>query len=253
MGRRDISQRYIRLTGWVWIAVFACAAFAALFAVLVRTNPDEGIKAGEILQAVASLAGSALGILGAFMLARWSLSEAERDRRAHRHDLAFLTMNTIVDLISRYAAWSMAFEKLDVTNKAIIEFMNHKNQYDDGKINASPGLRDELVASFPRLEINLDALIANHDIFNKNCRYLLLLAQANASATELAPAFQDFLKPLSYATGGIAAILLFYETTAGLADVEQSFREEARAIAAFASAGRKLAERTAPDLKLDWS
>lgn len=243
MGWKDI-----RWTGRLWIAVTACIAFAALFAALVPRGCEDCIKPGEILQSVANLIGAAIGTFGAFMVARWSLGQAERDRLEHRAELALLTMNSILDLLEQLDRWSMAFNNLDGGFIETVKFEQLINKYAKAIVRTSSALRRERVASFPGLEVTLAALESSYSDLKT------FLGQSTGSSgnigdTEfLSNSYRAFVSRVVVTAGCIESIHLQYQKAARLAGHKIAFKKQAEKIARIKVAAEDLARRTAPDV-----
>jgi hypothetical protein len=250
MGRRDISQRYIRLTGWVWIAVIACATFAALFASLVPIKTEDYLKPGEILQSIANLIGAAIGTFGAFMVARWSLGQAERDRQEHRSALALLAMNAILDLLEQYVRWSKAFDRLDRTSRSIENFIPIKNEYVRETLKTSPVLRGELISSFPALENALHGIESgdnNFHIFFEQC----FRSRRDPSSEVFIASYNSFIDNLLAVANFMSDLAERSDAAMSLRGSSGGFKKDYNDIVVFRDAVRALAKRTALSAKTD--
>jgi hypothetical protein len=226
---------------WISLATLGLAFVVYLVAPFVPIKANDGITYGEMLQAAASLIGAVLGVLGVFMFTRWSLERAERDKQEHRFELARLTMNSIVDFVKQLHHWSKAFDKLDGTVKGLRNFQATMDQFVEEKIRPSQVLRDELVASYPVLEVALHAIDINYDKFQAFLKQALDAPDDSAA----------FSAKLHMAIKHLVSVVRFLESIAQEFEASQSrigrsglHKGLANQLALLAASARILAART---------
>ncbi|MBC8790420.1 MAG: hypothetical protein C6Y20_02325 [Tagaea sp. CACIAM 22H2] len=90
-------------------------------------------REGNWKEAIASIIGSAIGVFGAFLVARWQITSAERTKRRQRSALASAFYNVVQD---RYLGLKGLVEALELANDLEIEvFLTKATQIDQSTIN----------------------------------------------------------------------------------------------------------------------
>lgn len=189
----------MRKSDWASLIVAAILIGGALFVLFVPIDANSKISRGEILQALANLVGAAIGTLGAYIVAQWTMGKAERERKLHQAELADATYNAIRAYIEYMDDIRPEIENLGADANSVGAFYRFEVQHNKKWRPVSAPLRAQLAAAFPYIENEIDEIEHWFPVWKEH----LVAAKHH---TDQVYANDYHLKPISVAIDALATV-----------------------------------------------
>jgi hypothetical protein len=216
----------MRKSDWASLIVAGVLIASALFVLFVPIKAEPEVSRGEILQALANLIGAAIGTLGAYLVANWTLKKTDRDKKTQQADLAEPTYNAL----------RTYFDEMDKSAAILEQFQGAKSEFPDliGKFirlwvekrRLSDAIRNQLAISFPYIENEIDELIVSYG----NWQELIKTAGACSKAAESHARFErsldDAIDALSTASDARSNIVKRFQEAKRIIDRHRDWDED---------------------------
>jgi hypothetical protein len=189
----------MRKSDWASLIVAGILIVGAFFVLFVPIDTAKEVTRGEVLQAFANLVGAAIGTLGAYLVAQWTMGKSERDRKLHQAELADATYNAIRAYIEYMDEIRPEIENLGAGANSVHSFCRFEWRHNKNWRPVSAPLRAQLAAAFPYIENEIDEIDHWFQEWKKQL-------EAARIYTDQSYANDHHLKPISLAIDALANV-----------------------------------------------